>query len=78
MYKQITPGVHKLNVFAKVHVALQPKPKITRPKNFQKVETKVEVLKNVTQFSGCTAEIRRWVKINTVYQISFLAGIGHR
>ena len=40
MYKQITPGVHKLNVFAKVHVALQPKPKITRPKNFQKVETK--------------------------------------
>ena len=34
------PDVHKLNVFAKAHVALQPKLKIMQPKNFQKVETK--------------------------------------
>ena len=36
----ITPDVHKLNVFAKAHVALQPKLKIMQPKNFRKVETK--------------------------------------
>ena len=34
------PDVHKLNVFAKAHVALQPKLKIMQPKNFQKVEAK--------------------------------------
>ena len=59
MYKQITPGVHKLNVFAKVHVALQPNQKLRGQKIFKKLKPKAEVLKNVTQFSGCTAEIRR-------------------
>ena len=55
----ITPDVHKLNVFAKAHVALQPKLKIYSQKIFKKLKPKAEVLKNVTPFLGCTTEIDR-------------------
>ena len=53
------PDVHKLNVFAMAHVTLQPILQIKQPKNFEKLKPKAEVLKNVTPFLGCTAEIHR-------------------
>ena len=54
------PDVHKLNVFAMAHVTLQPKlKKLCSQKIFEKLKPKAEVLKNVTPFSGCTAEIHR-------------------
>ena len=52
-----------------------PNQKLGSQKIFEKLKPQPEEPTNVTQFLSRTTEIHKYVKINTVDQISFLASI---
>ena len=71
--KKVKPSCHCCCQRPRSHYC--PNQKVGSQKNSKKVKPQPEEPKNVIQFLSRTTEIHKYVKINTVDQISFLARI---